>query len=174
MLPDGALTTSDAAANVGRVEVVCGTVVRAVYAETSNGSPTFLNLDKASGRFTIVIWGDYRGLFDDAPEVLFADELVCIQGPITTYKGVPQIVSLGRDIAPPGRFLPLTGEARDCLADGADMSIYCTVIVDQAHWENEQYLDALDAVYEDLYDDIYDDLYDEFDYPMDDYMPDMP
>lgn len=167
--PKGALTTAKAKANVGKVKVVCGEVVSAVYAKSSNGSPTFLNLDKKSKRFTIVIWREYRGLFDERPEKLFADEWVCIQGRITTFKGVPQIVSLGADIAHPSRFIPLTGEARRCLAKGSDMSIYCTIIVDEQRWENELYLDAIDAQY-----DAHDDLYSDFEYPTDDYVPDEP
>lgn len=168
-LPKGALTTDKAKANVGKVKVVCGKVVSAVYAKSSTGSPTFLNLDRESKRFTIVIWREYRGLFDGAPEVLFADEWVCIQGKITTFKGVPQIVSLGGDIAHPSRSIPLTGDAKRCLAKGSKMSIYCTILVDEQRWQNELYLDAIDAQY-----DAYDDLYSDFVYPSEEYVPDAP
>lgn len=147
-LPAGALTTIEAKSHVGKIEVVCGEVVRAIYAKSSNGSPTFLNLDKSKGRFTIVIWKEYQRLFDRAPEILFKGESVCIQGPISLYRGVPQIVSFGGDIAHPSRFLPLTGSAKKCLAKGSAMSILCTILVDEQRLDNQLYLDALDALSE--------------------------
>jgi hypothetical protein len=163
-LPKGAVTTSMAKARVGNIEVVCGDVVSAVYAKSSRGSPTFLNLDREKGRFTIVIWREYRGLFNGAPDEVFRGRLVCIQGRITAFRGIPQIVSLGRDIAEPSRFLPLTGAARKCLANGANMSIYCTILVDEQRAQNDLYLDALD-IQRDFEAHAYDDL----DYPPDDY-----
>lgn len=168
--PDGAISTTKAKKSVGKVKTVCGQVASAVYAKTSRGSPTFLNLDRSSKRFAIVIWKEYRSLFDKAPEKLFKDEWVCIQGKITTFRGVPQIVSLGGDVAHPSRFIPLTGEAGKCLAKGVSMSIYCTILVDEARLENELYLDAMDA-YSDAMDDAYDDFYVD---PGDDYVPDGP
>lgn len=131
--PDGAISTTKAKKSVGKVKTVCGQVASAVYAKTSRGSPTFLNLDRSSKRFAIVIWKEYRSLFDKAPEKLFKDEWVCIQGKITTFRGVPQIVSLGGDVAHPSRFIPLTGEAGKCLAKGVSMSIYCTIQIGRAH-----------------------------------------
>ena len=170
--PKGAIGTGKALKSVGKIKTVCGEVVNATYAKSSSGSPTFLNLDEARGRFTIVIWKEYRPTFDRAPEKLFDGEWVCIQGKITSRKGVPQIRSLGGDIAHPGSFIPMTGEARSCLAKGASMSIWCTVVVDEQRINNEMYLDALDAegdIYDDLYgdaqSDLYDDLYGDLSYP---------
>ena len=157
--PHGAISTDQAVKSLGKVKTVCGEVVTATYAKSSAGSPTFLNLDKARGRFTIVIWKEYRSTFDQAPEKLFDGGWVCIQGKITSYKGVPQIRSLGGDIADPSRFIPLTGEARTCLAKGVSMSISCTVIVDEQRINNEMTLDALDAE-SGLYDDLYGDASD--------------
>ena len=53
--PHGAISTDQAVKSLGKVKTVCGEVVTATYAKSSTGSPTFLNLDKARGRFTIVI-----------------------------------------------------------------------------------------------------------------------
>jgi hypothetical protein len=157
--------TTKAKANAGKVKVVCGEVASAVYAKTSNGSPTFLNLDRTAGRFTIVIWKEYRALFGGAPERLFAGEWICIQGKITAFRGVPQITSLGGDIALPSRFLPLTGAAAKCLAWGSGMSIECTVLIDEQRWQNELYLDALDAL---------EDAQPDLEYPTDEYFAEWP
>ena len=56
--------------HVGEKATVCGKVVSSHYASSSNGEPTFLNLDEAYPNhvFTAVIWGDNREQFDE-PEV---------------------------------------------------------------------------------------------------------
>jgi len=53
--------------HVGEKATVCGEVVSSHYASSSNGEPTFLNLDEAypNGIFTVVIWGDNRAQFDE-------------------------------------------------------------------------------------------------------------
>lgn len=159
--PKGAISTGQAVKSIGNVKTVCGEVVAATYAKSSAGSPTFLNLDKARGRFTIVIWKEYRSSFDRAPEKLFDGVWVCIQGKVSSYRGVPQIRSLGGDVADASRFIPLTGEARRCLAKGASMSIGCTVVVDEQRSNNQMTLDALDAesgLYDNFYADAQSDL----------------
>ncbi len=80
--------------HIGSVKSVCGIVANAKYAVKSRGSPTFLNLDRPYPNhiFTIVIWGNNRYKFDDAPEVYFNHKEVCVTGLISSYRGIPQIV----------------------------------------------------------------------------------
>lgn len=65
----GNLTTSEAAKHVGENGTVCGTVVDVHTASRSNGSPTFINLDKSYPNqvFTILIWGSDLSKFSPAP-----------------------------------------------------------------------------------------------------------
>ncbi len=90
----------DAGSHVGQVVMVCGVVATADYAEASNGSPTFINLDEPypDQVFTIVIWEEQRASFGGPPEALFADARICIEGLVSTYNGVAQIISSGADI----------------------------------------------------------------------------
>jgi len=78
--------------HVGESATVCGQVASARFATNSNGQPTFLNLDKAYPKhiFTAVIFGDYRGNFDYAPESL-KGAYICVTGRIDQYKGKPQV-----------------------------------------------------------------------------------
>jgi hypothetical protein len=98
--PAGFVSASEAIGYVGQVATVCGTVVSANYAVTSNGSPTFLNLDKPyqTRVFAIVIWPEHRASFGGAPESAFFGARVCIRGRVSDYKGIAQVESAGGDI----------------------------------------------------------------------------
>ena len=63
------------------------------FLENAKGSPTFLNVGAVypNALLTLVIWGDVRKKFHQAPELLY-DKDVCIYGVIEMYKGKPQIV----------------------------------------------------------------------------------
>lgn len=90
---NGAVSWSAAKSYVGRVVTVRGPVVDAVYAQSSNGSPTFLNLGRAypsPSRFTIVIWSQNRARFG-TPERRYRGRTICIRGRVSTYGGVAQI-----------------------------------------------------------------------------------
>ena len=86
------LTTSQASSHIGEDATVCGKVLAGYYARSSNGQPTFINLDRAypNQKFTIVIWGDDRYQFNN-PENQYNGRKVCVSGYIDSYKGVPQI-----------------------------------------------------------------------------------
>jgi len=98
--PSGSVSAAEAAAHVSTVAKVCGSVASATYAESSSGSPTFLNLDKPYPNevFTIVIWEEDRALYGGQPEVSFANTRVCIEGFIDLYRGKPQIIADGETI----------------------------------------------------------------------------
>jgi hypothetical protein len=80
---------------IGQHKTVCGRVVSAHYAPRSKGQPTFLSLDKPYPNqvFTVVIWGENRSKFSDAPEILYRDKSVCVTGVIRSRQGSPEIVA---------------------------------------------------------------------------------
>jgi hypothetical protein len=89
LLPQPACLPPDQApAHAGEQGCVEGTVTNAVYAERSNGQPTFLDFGPA---FTAVIWGEDRAKFSPAPETLRGRRLR-VSGRITTFRGKAQIV----------------------------------------------------------------------------------
>ena len=87
------LTARQAAAHVGEIATVCGTVASARYSVRTKGQPTFLNLDEPypAQLFTILIWGSDRSKFG-TPEASLLGKRVCATGRIEGYKGKPEIV----------------------------------------------------------------------------------
>ena len=80
---------------IGEYKTVCGKVVSTFYHKRGKGQPTYINLDKAYPNqiFTILIWGSERRYFDGAPEDVYRDKDVCVDGKISSYKGgPPQII----------------------------------------------------------------------------------
>jgi DNA/RNA endonuclease YhcR with UshA esterase domain len=90
------LSPGDAIKHVNQTATVCGIVVSAKYATSSEGQPTFLNLDKPypNNVFTAVIWGSDRAAFPYAPESL-ADRRICVTGTVKLYRGKAEIIVSG-------------------------------------------------------------------------------
>ena len=88
------LAAGEAKQHFGETVTVCGEVVSAHYAVTTNGQPTFLNLDKPypDHIFTVVIWGSNRSKFGK-PEENYKGKRICVFGKITAYAGLPEIVA---------------------------------------------------------------------------------
>jgi hypothetical protein len=88
------LSAGEARDHIRETATVCGNVVSTRYAASSEGRPTFLNLDKAYPNqiFTIVIWGNNRAKFG-TPEANYKGKHACVTGEITGYRGVPEIVA---------------------------------------------------------------------------------
>ena len=85
---------SEAKYHIGERATVYGPVISTHYASTSKGQPTFLNIGKPypdPDRFTVVIWGENRSNFPQAPEILYANKTLYITGLIIEYKGVAEI-----------------------------------------------------------------------------------
>jgi hypothetical protein len=82
-------------AHLGEPVRVRARIASVVYARSSRGRPTFINLGRAypsSKRVTLVIWGEDRSNFPRAPERMFRRGMaVCAQGVPSLYRGVPQI-----------------------------------------------------------------------------------
>jgi len=92
--PSNAIAWHEAQDHIGDRATVCGPVVDTHYASTSKGKPTFLNIGKPypdPSRFTVVIWGDYRGNFPQGPEAYYLGKTICVTGLITEYEGTPEV-----------------------------------------------------------------------------------
>jgi len=85
------LTAAETAQHVGEQATVCGVVASAYHADTIEGQPTFINLDKAypDQIFTIVVWDDYRGKFSTPPESWTGR--LCATGLVRDFRGKPEI-----------------------------------------------------------------------------------
>jgi len=88
------LTATEAKGHIGEQATVCGKVVSTRYAESSRGSPTFLNFDQPYPNqvFTLLIWGSDRSKFGD-PETSYRGKRICVTGKITSFKDVPEVVA---------------------------------------------------------------------------------
>ena len=93
VLAQKTLTATEAKAHIGELATV-GKVVSTRWAESSRGSPTFLNFDQPYPNqiFTLVIWGNDRSKFDN-PETTYRGKRVCVTGKINAFKGVPEVVA---------------------------------------------------------------------------------
>jgi hypothetical protein len=92
----GAVSWARAAARLGSSVTVQARVVGTNFAQSSGGSPTFIDLGNSypnPHRLTIVIWSENRSAFGGSPEVKFRGRVVCARGVVSTYRGVPQIVA---------------------------------------------------------------------------------
>lgn len=93
-IPTGAISWQEASQHIGELATVCGTVVDTNYASSSNGAPTFLDLGAAypnESRVSVVIWGENRSAFPEAPEALYAGQTICVTGVIYVYNDVCNI-----------------------------------------------------------------------------------
>jgi len=73
---------------------VYGPVVGASYRPDINGQPTWLNIGEdypSSNRFVVIIWGENRGNFPQAPESYYLDKTIYVTGLIESYPPVAQI-----------------------------------------------------------------------------------
>lgn len=84
----------DAAKKIGDSIRVCGKIYGGRFFETSNGSPTLLNMGAAypASPLTIMIPGDVRLKLGYAPEQQLKDKNVCVLGKVILYKDKPEII----------------------------------------------------------------------------------
>ena len=88
------ITASEAKYHIGEFQRVQGVIVSTFYATNTKGEPTFLNMDKPypNNIFTVLIWGEDRKNFPHPPEIYYNNKKVIVEGVISQYKGVPQII----------------------------------------------------------------------------------
>ena len=89
LVPQPTLTTAEAAQHVGENRTVCGEIVNTHVAETSHGTPTFIDIDQPwpNQVFDLVIWGDRKADVGDFPR----SGKICASGKIVLYKNRPEI-----------------------------------------------------------------------------------
>ena len=91
---DQAIPWDEASNHIGETATMAGPVIAAVYADTSNGAPTFLNVGRDypdPDRLTVVIWGVDRGSFPDAPESVCGSKTIRVTGDVSEYDERAQI-----------------------------------------------------------------------------------
>jgi len=88
-IPQPALSTAEAAQHVGENRTVCGAIVNTHIAESSHGTPTFIDIDQAwpNQVFDLVVWGDKKADIGNFPKT----GKICASGKIVLYKGHPEI-----------------------------------------------------------------------------------
>ena len=90
-----AATNIDSLGNhVGEKVTVCNKVYWTKFLEQANKQPTFLNLGAAypDNPLTVVIFGDDRKNFNQAPEIMYDEKEICVTGEIKEFKGKPEII----------------------------------------------------------------------------------
>lgn len=87
-------TPEEGAKHVGDSIRVCGKIYGGRFFETSNGSPTLLNMGAAfpASPLTIMIPGNVRSKFNYMPEAQLKDKNVCVRGRVTLFKDRPEII----------------------------------------------------------------------------------
>ena len=97
-LPPNAIPWYEAKDHIGEWATennpVYGPVVGASYRPDISGQPTWLNIGEdypSQNRFVVIIWGENRGNFPQAPEDYYLGKTICVTGLITEYNGIPQI-----------------------------------------------------------------------------------
>ncbi|MFC2054279.1 hypothetical protein ACFLV7_08280 [Chloroflexota bacterium] len=79
---------------IGEFVTVCGPVVSAYFATSTNGQPTFLNIGKEypdPERFTALIWGRNLENFPFNPDEYYFGKTICVEGFVEEYKGTLEI-----------------------------------------------------------------------------------
>src|SRR5580658_3433646 len=84
------ITSADAKNHIGEKATVCGLVVSNSTAAQSQGTPTFIDLDKPypDESFTVVIWQRDKAAVGTLP----SSGHLCVTGTITDYHGRAEIV----------------------------------------------------------------------------------
>ena len=87
-------SAEQAAKKVGDSIKVCDKIYGGRFFETSNGSPTLLNMGAAypASPLTIMIPGEVRIKMGYAPEQELKDKNVCVMGRVILFKEKPEIV----------------------------------------------------------------------------------
>lgn len=98
--PGERIQAEEAHQHTGGWMEVCGLVASADYSPSIGGEPTFLNFvnPHPDQIFTVVIWGENRLRWSQAPELMYQNREICVTGRIEMHRGIPQIV-----VSEPGR-----------------------------------------------------------------------
>jgi hypothetical protein len=88
------LTPEEAAKHVGDNVKVCGKIYGGRFFETSNNSPTLLNMGAAfpASPITIMLTLEVRNKLGYTPEQELKEKNICVTGKVELFKGKPEIV----------------------------------------------------------------------------------
>jgi DNA/RNA endonuclease YhcR with UshA esterase domain len=88
------IAAEQAQQHIGETNTVCGLVANALYMDSWESKPTFLNFDRSYPyqSFAVRIPDFVRSEFSEPPEALFSGKTVCVTGLIEERGGRPQIV----------------------------------------------------------------------------------
>lgn len=89
----------DVKKHVGDSVRVCGKIFSARYLQNNERKPTLLNVGAPypNQLLTIVVYGDDRRNFDEAPETFYRDKDVCVTGKVELFYDKPQISIRSKD-----------------------------------------------------------------------------
>ena len=89
----------DISKHIGDSVRFCSKVYSTRYFEQSENRPTLLDVNSSfsAQALTTVIWGEDRKVFNDAPEMMYNNKDVCINGVVELVNNAPQIVIRKRD-----------------------------------------------------------------------------
>ncbi len=93
-IPPYAVSWQEAYQCIGETVTIYGPVVEIEYAESSSNQPTFIDIGAPypdENRLTVVIWGEDRNAFPEAPELLYEGKTICITGEVYLYDNVCNI-----------------------------------------------------------------------------------
>jgi len=93
-IPSDAIDWTEAGQHVGQVVTIYGTVAGARFVSGSNGQPTFINIGvdhPNQNRVTAVIWGENRGNFSQAPEIMYRGRTITVTGEVYIFDGAANI-----------------------------------------------------------------------------------
>lgn len=87
------------ASHIGEKVTVCNKVYGTKFLDQANKQPTFLNVGASypDNPLTVVIFGDDRKNFKEAPEVMYAGKEICVTGEVKEFKGKPEIIIDNQD-----------------------------------------------------------------------------
>ncbi len=87
-------TSEDAGKHIGDSIKICGKVFGGRFFETSNNSPTLLNMGAAfpNNPLTVMIPGNVRMSMGYIPEQELKDKNICVTGTVILFKEKPEIV----------------------------------------------------------------------------------
>jgi hypothetical protein len=97
------IPSSEAKSHIGERATVCGPVLSQHTATQSQGTPTFLDLDKPypNESFTVLVWARDKGTVGTLP----SGGQLCVTGTITQYRGGAEIVIAITQTATVSRFI---------------------------------------------------------------------
>ena len=87
-VPEGAIDWTEAKSHIGETVTVYGPVKDYSFLTESNGQPCYIDIGAAypdDSRVSMVVWGEDRGNFPDAPETMYQGKTVCVTGELYAY-----------------------------------------------------------------------------------------